>query len=144
VASWSVVALHLKPATGVLEPVDCLEAVGGKGFVGDRCFGKRTRQVLLVSTRWLDEFGYEPGTLREQITVDLPNLQELPAGTRLFAGPVEIEIEEDCTPCTKMAQRLGEDPENFKAKTSLKRGMLAKVITDGRIKVGDEVRLTSG
>jgi MOSC domain-containing protein YiiM len=144
VASWSVVALHLKPAEGSLEAVDCLEAVGGKGFLGDRCFGKRHRQALLVSTRWLDEFGYQPGTLREQITVDLPELQDLAPGTRLQVGDVEIEIEQDCTPCAKMAARLGEQPENFKAKTSLKRGMLAKVRTDGRIKVGDEVRLLGG
>ena len=133
--------MHLKPAQGVLEVVDCLEAVAGKGFVGDRCFGKRTRQVLLVSTRWLDEFGYEPGTLREQITVDMPDLQELAIGSRLKIGEVELQIEQDCTPCTNMARRLGEDPENFKAKTSLKRGMLAMVKTNGRIKVGDEVRL---
>ena len=53
-------------------------------------------------------------------------------------------IEQDCEPCTKMATRLGEDPANFKAKTSLKRGMLAKVKTDGRIKVGDEVRVIRG
>jgi MOSC domain-containing protein YiiM len=144
VASWSVVALHLNPAVGALEAVECLDAVGGKGFLGDRCFGKRHRQALLVSTRWLDEFGYQPGTLREQITIDMPELQDLPVGTRLQVGDVELMIEQDCEPCTKMATRLGEDPANFKAKTSLKRGMLAKVKTDGRIKVGDEVQIIRG
>ena len=142
--SWKVVALHLKPGPDALEPAGCLEAVGGKGFLGDRTFGRRTRQALLVSTRWLNEFGYEPGTLREQITVDMPDLQDLPIGARLQAGDVELEIEEDCTPCTKLAERLGEDPANFKRRLSLKRGMLAKVLTDGRIRVGDEVRVLGG
>ncbi len=135
-----VVALHRKPGPGALEPVSELQALGGRGFVGDRCFGQARRQALLVAVDQLTHFGYEPGDLREQITVDFPGLQDLPAGTRLAVGAIELEIEGDCAPCHGMAKRLGEDPEAFVAKVARKRGMLARVLNDGVLRVGDEVR----
>lgn len=134
-----VVALHLKPAVGALQPVDSLAVVGGKGFEGDVNFGRLERQSLFTTTEHMDVFGYPPGALREQVTIDLPGLQELAAGTQIKVGQVLFEIEKDCTPCTGMAKRLGEDPETFKAKTSFKRGMFAKAINDGRIHTGDSV-----
>lgn len=134
-----VVALHLKPETGRLVPVESLEAVEGKGFKGDRCFGEAKRQVLFVSTQYLEELGLEPGTLREQISVDLPGLQELPLGTIVRVGDVEFEITADCTPCVNMAKRLGEEPKQFIERSLKKRGMLANVRTSGTIRVGDPV-----
>jgi MOSC domain-containing protein YiiM len=134
-----VIALHRKLPEGGVEAVDFLEAVGGRGFVGDRTFGKRTRQALLISTESLDELGFAPGELREQVAVDLPGLQAVTPGTRVRAGEVEFQIEQDCAPCTHMAAVLGEDPENFKRRASFKRGMLALVLTDGVVRVGDEV-----
>jgi MOSC domain-containing protein YiiM len=136
-----VVALHRKPRPGALEPVSELAAVGGKGFVGDRCFGQARRQALFVALDQLEAFGYRPGDLREQVTVDFPGLQDLAPGTRLSAGEVEFEIEGDCAPCHGMAKHLGEDPQGFVSKISRRRGMLAKVLSDGVLRVGDEVRL---
>lgn len=135
-----VIALHRKPGPGALEPVSELQAIGGKGFVGDRCYGQGRRQALFVAADQLTAFGYEPGDLREQITIDFPGLQELPPGTRLAVGEVEFELEGDCAPCHGMAKRLGENPEAFVAKIARKRGMLARVLSDGVLRVGDEVR----
>lgn len=137
-------ALHLKPARGVLEPVESLEAVRGKGFVGDYSFGRARRQALLISTYELDAFGYSPGTLRENVTIDVPGLQDLPVGTRLLVGEVEIEIEQDCEPCGGMARRLGEDRREFMDKTRRRRGMLCKVRGSGTIRVGDRVQVLRG
>jgi len=139
-----VVALHLKPAPGALEPVDQLVAVSGEGFEGDANRGRPRRQVLFVATEHLQSFGYAPGTLREQITVELPGLQSLMPGTVVQAGDASFEITMDCDPCTRMAQRLGEDPEAFKAKTELRRGMLAVVREGGVVRIGDEVVVASG
>lgn len=140
----SVVALHLKPGPDALVSVDELHAVSGQGFVGDRCFGRSTRQALLVSMENLRQFGYAPGALREQITVDFDGLQTLPVGTRLQVGEVILEIEKDCTPCVKMAGHLGEDPAAFVTKTLRRRGMLALVRSDGAIRVGDGVKVIVG
>ena len=139
-----VVALHLKPALDALEPVDQLVAVSGEGFEGDVNRGRPKRQVLFVATEHLLAFGYAPGTLREQITVELPGLQSLAPGTVVKVGAASFEITMDCDPCTKMAQRLGEDPGAFKAKTQLRRGMLAIVREGGVIRAGDEVVVEVG
>ena len=136
-----VVALHLKPTPGQLQPVDSLSVVAGKGFEGDANFGRQERQSLFTTTEHLDSFGYPAGALREQVTVNLPGLQKLPAGAKIRVGDVVFEIEKDCTPCTGMANRLGEDPETFKAKTAFKRGMFAKAISDGSIRTGDIVTI---
>ncbi|AIE84129.1 MOSC domain-containing protein [Fimbriimonas ginsengisoli] len=144
IALGSVVALYRKPARGVMEVADSLEAVGGKGFVGDYSFGKRRRQALLLSTVELNAFGYRSGELRENITLDIPGLQSLPIGTVITVGEVEFEIEQDCAPCGGMARRLGEDRQEFVAKMAGNRGMLCKVRSSGTIRVGDVVKVRGG
>jgi len=136
-----VVALHLKPESGGVTPVQELMAVDREGFEGDKCRGRRIRQALLLSTASLDEFGYVPGQLREQVTVDLPGLQLLAEGAMVQAGNVVFRIEGDCAPCGNMARYLGEEPEAFQSKMARKRGMLASIAQGGRIQIGDEVRV---
>lgn len=139
--SGKVVALHRKPQKGTMEVVETLSAVAGKGFVGDVSYGRRIRQALLLASATLEEFGYSAGTLKEQITVDFPELQELSPGTRLRIGSVSLEIESPCAPCSGMAKKLGETPSEFKARLDGKRGMLAKVVSNGEIRIGDEVEI---
>ncbi len=144
VADGKVVYLQLKPAKGVVQPTHALTAVGGKGFVGDYSFGKRRRQASFCAIQDLDEFGYAPGLLRENASLDLPGLQDLPNGTRLLVGEVEFEIESDCAPCGGMARRLGEPVGDFVRKTSRRRGMLLKVVSSGTIRLNDPVYILRG
>jgi MOSC domain-containing protein YiiM len=137
-AEGRVVALHLKIKGGV-RPVDSLFAVAGQGFEADACYGRPKRQALLVATDHLAALGYKPGQLREQIAVDFRGLQELPKNAVIKVGEAELEIVGDCEPCSKMAAHLGEDPQTFIAKTSGRRGMLARVLKGGSIHVGDAV-----
>lgn len=137
-SSGRIIALHRKVDRGV-EPVQELSAVAGHGFVGDKCYGRPTRQVLFVGTDHLEAFGYSPGDLREQVTVELPGLQSLPDGAVLAVGDATFEIVGDCAPCSKMAVYMGEEPDSFIAKTAGKRGMLAKVRSGGTIRVGDSI-----
>jgi MOSC domain-containing protein YiiM len=134
-----VLALHLKPSSGGVQPVEELTAVEDVGFEGDKCAGRKTRQALLISSQSLEEFGYAPGQLREQITVELPNLQMLAKGAMVQAGNVVFRIEGDCAPCGNMARYLGEDPAQFQEKMAGKRGMLATIAKGGRLRIGDEV-----
>jgi hypothetical protein len=143
-ADGSVVHLQLKPVKGSLLPVDELDAEGGRGFVGDYSFGKRRRQASFCAVQELDDLGYAPGILRENVTVNLPGLQELPKGTRLIAGEVEFEIESDMAPCGGMARRLGEPVGDFVRKSTRRRGMLLKVVSSGTIRVGDPVYILRG
>jgi MOSC domain-containing protein YiiM len=144
VADGSVVHLQQKPVKGTVQLVEALCAEGGKGFVGDYSFGKRRRQASFCAIQELGELGYAPGVLRENVTVDLPGLQELPKGTRLILGEVEFEIESDMAPCGGMARRLGEPVGDFVRKSTRRRGMLLKVVTSGTIRVGDPVYILRG
>ncbi len=139
-----VLALHLKPEAGGVIPVEQLDAVTDVGFVGDKCCGRKSRQVLFLSQETLDEFGYAPGQLREQITVGLPGLQQLAPGTRLRAGSAVFTISGDCAPCGGMARALGENEDEFKARLAGKRGMLATVFEGGEVRIGDDVTVVDG
>lgn len=142
--SGRIVALHLKPPEGGVRRVEELTAIEGVGFEGDKCAGRKTRQVLFLSTDTLADFGYGPGDLREQLTVNLPGLQALPAGAQVQVGEAVFTIEGDCAPCGNMARILGEDPASFQEKMAGKRGMLATVRRGGRVRNGDEVMVLEG
>jgi len=139
----SVLALHIKPQPGALTPKSSIKIVENQGIEGDRCFGQGQRQVLFVSSENLNAFGYAPGDLREQITIDMPGLQALPIGTVIQVGTCRFRIEADCAPCASMARRLEEEPEAFKEKTKGKRGMFGFAMAGGIIHVGDPVRVLS-
>jgi MOSC domain-containing protein YiiM len=124
--------------------MESIELVAGKGVIGDRHYGDPShpnRQVLLVGVDQLIELGLEAGVLREQITVDYPGLQDLPAGSVLDVGGAAVEITGDCAPCLTMAKYLEEDGQAFVGRAMRKRGMLGKVIKDGFVSTGDSVRL---
>lgn len=140
----SVVSLRIRRPSGELDVVDSLTAEAGKGFVGDQYFGRRTRQSLFISTAEIGPLGYQPGDLREQVTLDLPSLGELRAGDRFSIGAIPFVVEQPCEPCGHMAAALGEEREAFKAKTDGKRGVFAVPEADGVIRIGDAVSLLEG
>jgi len=96
------------------------------------------RQVLLLSAEVLNEFGLAPGSLRENVVVDGLDVMNLPEGQFLHAGTAVLEITVPCEPCTQM-ERIR---KGLKQALGGKRGMFAKVVTPGTIRVGDAVRLS--
>jgi MOSC domain-containing protein YiiM len=140
VASLQILDTRGKPPRAVSDVV----ALPGQGLAGD-LHGKTKedgkRQVLLMDTESLEALGLRPGDLRDQITLDLPGLQQLPAGTRLQVGEAELELTGPCEPCTHIGELLGKvDGEAFRETLVGRRGMLARVVSvsgEGRIRVGD-------
>jgi MOSC domain-containing protein YiiM len=141
----SVVSIQLLKAHGQPQrPVSEVIALPGQGLEGDlhgktREDGKR--QVLLMDSESLGALGLLPGDLRDQITLGLPGLQQLPPGTRLQVGEAELELTGPCEPCTHIGELLGkEDREAFRQSLEGRRGVLARVVTirgGGRIRIGD-------
>jgi MOSC domain-containing protein YiiM len=144
VVSIQLLLTHGQPP----QPVPEATAVPGRGLEGDlhgktREDGKR--QVLLMDTESLEALGLSPGDLRDQITLDLPGLQELPAGTQVRLGQVELELTGPCEPCTHIGELLEkEDREGFRTSLVGRRGVLARIVAvtgEGRIRVGDLAEL---
>jgi len=97
----------------------------------------RKRQVLFASSDHLDVVGVEPGRIRENFTVSDTDVQAWPVGQRLRVGGAVFEVTMVCDPCERMdAIRPG-----LRAELEGKRGMLAKVVEQGEVAVGDAVEL---
>jgi len=117
-------------------PSPSLNLLEGLG-IEDDCHRKPggSRQVLLMSEENLDAFGLAPGEVRENIVTRGLDLQALPSGTRLEIGGAALEITKDCEPCAFIdSLRPGLRPLMIR-----RRGMLARVVRSGEIRVGDGI-----
>jgi MOSC domain-containing protein YiiM len=108
---------------------------GLEGCAHARSGGKR--QVLFASSEHLEAVGVDPGRIRENLTVSGADVQEWPVGQRVRAGGAVFEVTMVCDPCERMdAIRPG-----LRGELDGRRGMLAKVIEQGEVTVGDAVEL---
>ena len=121
------------------DPVQEATVLSGLGLEGDRsAFEGSVRQVLFMDKETLDEFGLDPGQVKENITTAGLDLSQTKKGEVFFIGDeVTMEIVGECEPCGKMdALQPG-----LMEKIDHRRGMLAMVINGGHIKVGDSIRV---
>ena len=137
----TITNLHIARVKGT--PSDAVQeatAISGLGLEGDRsAYEGNARQVLFVDKEILDGAGLVPGQVKENITVTGMNVSQIQPGQVFTIGDnVTLEAVGDCEACGKMdAIRMGLMDE-----IQGKRGMLAKVINGGSIKVGDSVTVT--
>ena len=117
-----------------MKAVDQAIAVADRGFEGcihGRPGGKR--QVLLMASETLAEFGLEPGIVRENITTVGLRVAELRPGQRLLIGDAALEVTGPCEPCSRMDEiRMG-----LQRALDDRRGTLCKVVEGGRISCGE-------
>jgi MOSC domain-containing protein YiiM len=138
----TVEAIHLgAPDVAELEPVDSVRAVAGKGLEGDRHFhpeGAPAGQALtLVEAEVVAEVGLREGETRRQVTVRGVRLNDL-VGRRFRVGEVECVGVELCEPCSHLEAMTRPGI----VKDLLHRaGINADLLTDGVIRVGDELEL---
>jgi MOSC domain-containing protein YiiM len=117
------------------ERVRALADHGLEGCAHSRPGGKR--QVLFASSEHLEAVGVEPGRIRENLTVSGADVQAWPIGQRVRAGTAVFEITMVCDPCERMdAIRPG-----LRRELDGRRGMLARVVEQGEVAVGDSVEL---
>lgn len=116
----------------------------GSGLVGDRYRGdaESKRQVTLIQAEHLVVVGkllgrrpIDPALLRRNLVVSGINLLALQRA-KFQIGAIVLEGTGLCQPCSKMESTLG--PGGYNAMRG-HGGITARVITPGRISVGDEV-----
>jgi MOSC domain-containing protein YiiM len=121
----------------LMEELDTAQVFENEGVEG--CAHRRggKRNVLFVAAEDLETVDVPPGRVKENFTVRGADVMNWPIGQRLQIGDAEFEISMVCDPCELMEEiRPG-----LQAELEGKRGMLAKVVTTGRVTRGDEVTL---
>lgn len=134
---------------GAVNEVEEVEAVAGLGLAGDR---KATgtprpqdrRHVTLVQREHLGVVGallergpVDPALLRRNLVVEGINLRAL-HDRRFTIGEAVLEGTGECHPCSRMEEALGRG--GYQAMRG-HGGLTARVVTGGRLRVGDEVVL---
>ncbi|MDX2007314.1 MAG: MOSC domain-containing protein [Meiothermus sp.] len=139
-----VISLHTSPDRGFTRPqVESLELLAGHGVRGDRKAGRReSRAVLLVGQTTYDHLQsvgrpLPYGGLGENMVLDL-DPHALEVGVQLRVGGAVLEVALYCTPCKTLRERYGSD---FPQVLGRRRGMLARVLTGGKVHSGQGVEV---
>ncbi|HJU48289.1 MAG TPA: MOSC domain-containing protein [Gaiellaceae bacterium] len=135
-----VEAIHTRAAEeSDVRAVDEIEALAGKGLVGDRYFyedgAKPGLALTLVEADVVAEVGLRPGETRRQLTVTGTGLNDL-VGKRFRVGEVECYGVELCEPCLHLQELTR--PGIIKDLVH-RAGLNADILVDGTISVGDEI-----
>jgi MOSC domain-containing protein YiiM len=123
-------------------PVDAVEAVAGRGLVGDHYAHDGKRQVTLIQAEHVaavaalvGRAALDPALLRRNIAVAGLNLLALKE-RRFRIGAALLEWTGPCEPCSRMEEALG--PGGYNAMRG-HGGITAAIVEGGPIRVGDAV-----
>ena len=135
-----VEAIHIGPDKGgALESVESVNAFAGKGIEGDRHFrsgdAKPGQALTLVEAENVQDVGLALGATRRQLTVRGVRLNDL-IGKTFRVGEVECYGVELCEPCLHLQSMTR--PGLIKDMVH-RAGLNADILTNGVIRVGDEV-----
>ena len=146
-----IISIVYKPEGMTLEPEDhylrtpleSANLITGHGIEGDRKGGNPKRNLNVMSFEALEElhqegFKIQPGEMGEQLVIQGLDVGELKAGDRFQVGEQAcIEVISQRTGCDRFEHIQGK-PRQLAAG---RMGVMAKVVADGMIAVGDPVKL---
>ena len=136
--------LGVRPAREApVEPRDAVEAIAGKGLVGDRYAGSSgSRGVTLMQAEHIPVVAslagrdaIDPMLLRRNVVVSGIPLIAL-KGRRFRIGETLLEGTGPCDPCSKMEAALGDGAYNAMRGHG---GLCARILEGGWIRLGDAV-----
>jgi len=115
-----------------------------EGVLGDKFHGKGLERSVLIAAE--DSYSIakengvriEDGVLGENILISY-NLYHLLPGDQFTIGEVTFEITQNCTLCKGLSSVNSKLPKLLKND----RGIFAKVLHNGTIKIGDTIHLTT-
>lgn len=140
-APGRVEAIYLATDHGAMpHEVPAASAHAGRGLEGDRNFDDPDScNITLIEAEAFDAFDLPPDQSRRQVLVRGVDLGGF-IGRRFLVGDVECEGEERCEPCNHLAGLVGTQAV---LRGLLHTGLRASIVTDGTIRKGDTVRITT-
>jgi alkylated DNA nucleotide flippase Atl1 len=118
-------------------PVGEIEGVAGRGIVGDAgAAADGLRHVLIVAERDLRALGVGAAGLRANVVVD-GELEALASGSVVTFGELALRITIGCEACG----RLDEVRAGLAKEVGARRGVLARVVGSGRVRIGERGRM---
>ncbi len=127
-------------------PLPQAQLVAGYGIEGDKKGGSPERQLNIMSAEKLQSLGSEgfraaPGQLGEQLVISGIDVDALPVGARLQIGATAcVELTLPRTGCAIFEKHQGKPRQEAAGRL----GMMARVVADGMIQVGDPVTVLEG
>lgn len=139
-----VLAVCISEVRGISKhPVDCIHLIPGHGIEGDAHAGNWHRQVSLLAQESVDKLQskitlqLKPGDFAENVLTRGIDLKNLPVGTRLRLGTALGEVTQigkECHNDCAIRQQVGDC-------CMPREGIFLRVLEEGYLRPGDEIRL---
>lgn len=135
-----VLKLFISTASDSKRVDESVIAVNELGVLGDKFYDKDTQRSILIASidsyNLVKEYDIEMpfGYLGENLLIDY-NPYSLSIGTKLKIGNTILEISQNCTICNHLSVIDKRIPKLLKND----RGIFAKVVNNGEIKVDDSI-----
>lgn len=123
-------------------PLQTARLIAGQGIEGDAKGGHPRRNLNIMSAETLDElaaegFTVQPGRMGEQIIVRGLDVNGMREGDRIHLGDsAVVEVTLARTGCERFEAYQGKHPSLAAGRL----GVMARVVSDGTIRVGDGVK----
>tara|TARA_B100001123_G_C14690831_1_gene781263 strand:- start:110 stop:550 length:441 start_codon:yes stop_codon:yes gene_type:complete len=128
-----------------MESVAQVDAIAGKGLIGDRYFKENNEnksQITLIEIENINyynitsETSIDPINFRRNIITQDIKLNDL-LGLEFFIGEVKVKAHDLCRPCKELQDKLKQ--VNFLKKLINKGGLRCEILSNGKILVGDKI-----
>src|SRR6187455_3006599 len=125
-----IVGVWTSPArkSGISEGHERRRVIAGQGLEGCAHANPPKREVLFVSKEHLDAVGVEPGTIRENLTIEKNDIKRWPIDQRVRAKNAVFEITMICDPC----HHMDELRQDLQTELENKHEMLARVVKNNK------------
>jgi MOSC domain-containing protein YiiM len=138
----NITSINISPKKGTFkQPIERAELRIDHGIVGDAHAGNWHRQISLLAQESIDKMtalglsDLTPGKFAENITTQGISLYTLPVGTILRLGSCRVEVTQigkECHQHCEIYKKVGQCIMPHE-------GIFVRVLTPGKIAVGDEV-----
>ncbi len=143
-----VIKICTTPESGqIMKEIESAKVIKGKGIINDRYFEEnndKDTQITLIESENIDQFNENSETnfeyidFRRNIITQGIKLNEL-IGKYIMIGSVKLKAHSLCHPCKYLQEHL---KQNNLVKNLLdKGGLRCEIISDGIIKVQDEIKI---